>query len=306
MKPFTNSKNKIFIVTNTTDTISTHFVTLLHSGGDDMTEKPKTEELTEEEFLQLVLDEQDLALAKAREERLNRMQKKPKRQKPFVRLVIWLMALTLIFNTFALIFNMYSIPAIEFLKVSAQLSGQENIKSYKKAVVTINSESSKGTGFAVTDDGYILTNEHVIDDALSLTVVFPDNSLYEAEVIESYEQFDLALLKVDGQDLPHLDLANTSDFSELQHIYFIGNPLYFSGIANEGKILGLTSAESIATDIVMMDAPVYKGNSGSPVLNDAGEVMGIVFATGKREPYGKVGLFIPIENVHEQFNKWID
>ena len=269
-----------------------------------MTDKPNTEELTEEEFLELVLEEQEKALAKAREERLNNY-KKPKRQKPIVRIIVWLMALTLAFNTFAIIFNMYSIPAVEFLKVSSKLSSQETIQTYKKAVVTINSESSKGTGFAVSADGYILTNEHVIDDALSLTVVFPDNSLYKAEVVEAYEQYDLALLKIDGENLPYLNLADTSAFTEREHVYFIGNPLYFSGIANEGTIVGLTSASDITTDIVMMDAPVYKGNSGSPVINNQGDVIGVVFATGKREPHGKVGLFIPIENVHAQFKTWL-
>ncbi len=271
-----------------------------------MTEDHKTEELTEEEFLQLVLDEQEKALAKAREERLNPSPKKPKKQKPMVRLVVWLMALILVFNTFAIIFNIYSIPAIEFVKVSAQLSSQEHIQNYKKAVVTINTESSKGTGFAVSEDGYILTNEHVIDDALTLTVVFPDNSLYQAEVIEAYEQYDLALLKVDGSDLPHLTLSNSSTLLDQQHVYFIGNPLAFSGIANEGKIVGHTTATSINTEIVMMDAPVYKGNSGSPVISEDGEVIGVVFATGKRQPHGKVGLFIPIERAHELFSQWIN
>ena len=83
-----------------------------------MTENQNNEELTEEEFLQLVLDEQEKALAKAREERLNPQKKKPKKQKPMVRLIVWLMALILVLNTFAILFNIYSIPAIEFLKVS--------------------------------------------------------------------------------------------------------------------------------------------------------------------------------------------
>lgn len=268
-----------------------------------MNENPKQEELTEEEFLELVLEEQEKALAKAREQRLNPTLQKPKKQKPIVRIFVWLIALSLVFNTFAVIFNMYSIPAIEFLRVSSQLSGQETIQTYKKAVVTINTQDSKGTGFSISSDGYILTNEHVIDNALSISVTFPDGEIYEAAVVEAYEQFDLALLKIEGEELPYLELAKSSQFAEDEHVYFIGNPLYFSGIANEGTLLDFTSASSIETEVIMMDAPVYKGNSGSPVINEAGEVIGVVFATGKREPYGKVGLFIPIEAVHENFTK---
>ncbi|WP_274309765.1 S1C family serine protease [Solibacillus daqui] len=267
-----------------------------------MTENKTTEELTEEEFLELVLDEQEKALAKERERRLNPIPKKPKRQNPVVRVVVWLMALTLIFNTFAVIFNVYSIPAIEFLKVSAKLSNQEDVQLYKKAVVTINTDSGKGTGFAVSEDGYIITNEHVINNALTITVVFPDDTLYKAQIIESYEDYDLALLKIEATDIPYLKLADSSSFKQNEHVYFIGNPLAFSGIANEGEILGYTNAIGVTPDIIMMNAPVYRGNSGSPVINEAGEVIGVVFATGSRDNYGKVGLFIPIENVHSQFN----
>ena len=281
------------------------FVTLVHIGGSPMTEFKKTEELTEEEFLELVLEEQQKALAQERERRLHSTPKK-KRQKPIVRLIVWLMAFTLVFNTFAVIFNVYSIPAIEFLKVSAKLSSQEDVKLYKKSVVTINTDSGKGTGFAVSDDGYIITNEHVIDDALTITVVFPDDELYKAQVVESYENYDLALLKIEADNVPHLDLADSSTFKQNEHVYFIGNPLAFSGIANEGKILGYTQATGITPDIIMMNAPVYRGNSGSPVINEAGEVIGVVFATGTREPQGKVGLFIPVENIYEQFETVIN
>lgn len=271
-----------------------------------MTEKMNTEELTEEEFLELVLEEQEKALAKEREERLNPQPKKPKKQKPFVRIVVWLMALTLAFSTFAVIFNVYSIPAIEFLKVSTQLSNQENIKTYKQSVVTIDTESGKGTGFAVSENGYIITNDHVIEDALTITVVFPDDSLYKAEVVKTYEEYDLALLKVDAEKLPFLTLGTTSEFRKNEPVYFIGNPLAFSGIANKGTIIGYTTAGDILPEIIMMDAPVYRGNSGSPVINENGLVTGVIFATGTRAGHGKVGLFIPIENVHELFHEYLE
>lgn len=258
-----------------------------------MNEKP-TEPLTEEEFLTLVLEEQKKALTAERERKLAGKKPKPKAKRS-TKLIVWLMALTLVLSTFSVILSMYSIPAIEFLKVSASLSQQEEIKQYKKAVVTVTTGESKGTGFSIREDGYILTNAHVIEDALTITIVFPEDGLYEAEVVASYAEVDLALLKIDASNMPTLPLAKTSVYSDNEEVNFIGNPLAFTGIANQGNVLGETAADGITSTIIMMDAPVYKGNSGSPVLNKQGEVIGVVFATGKRAPHGKVGLFIPIE-----------
>lgn len=266
---------------------------------NDQPNEPQ-QELTEEEFLELVLAEQEKALAEARARRLEGS--KPKKRRPGIRIAIYLMAAVLVFNTFAIIFQMYSIPAIEFLQVSTKLSAQDDIKTYKKSIVTISTGSSKGTGFAISADGYIVTNEHVIDDALQITVVFPDDGVLEAELIAAYPEVDLAILKVDGTDLPALQLADSLQFEKDEDVYFIGNPLYFTGIANEGTLLETTAADGIESDIMMMKAPVYKGNSGSPVINEHGEVIGVVFATGKREPYGKVGLFIPIDELHKRFS----
>ena len=180
------------------------------------------------------------------------------------------------------------------------------ISMQKQSNVKINTDTRKGKRFAVSENDNIITNDHVINDTLTITVVFPDDSLYKAEVVDAYEEYDLALLKVDAENLPYLTLAETSEFRKSEPVYFIGNPLAFSGIANEGKVIGYTNAADIDTEVIMMNAPVYRGNSGSPVINDQGQVIGIVFATGTREDHGKVGLFIPVENVHEQFQKYLE
>ena len=255
--------------------------------------------LTEEEqFLEEVLAAQEEALRKERERRDTGLPPK-KRLNLGARLIVWLMSFALIFSMFTFIFEMYSIPAIEFLKTSARLSSDETVQEYKKAVVEVSTGSSKGTGFAISEDGYIVTNSHVVDDALQLTIVFPDEGVMEAELVADYPEVDLAVLKVDRAGLPHLELAET--FEEVQqHVTFIGNPLAFTGIANEGDVIGFT-ATRLETEVSMLDAPVYKGNSGSPVIASDGTVIGVIYATLKHDEHGKVGLFVPIDALHERF-----
>jgi len=256
---------------------------------------PKQDELTEEEFIELVLEEQQKALAQAREERIHG--KKPKKQKPLVRWIVWGMALVLFFNTFALIFQIYSIPALEFIKVSTRLSTQEEIQAYKKAVVEISTGSSKGTGFAISPDGLIVTNAHVVEHATTLSVVFPDEGLMEATLIESYPAVDLAFVQVQAEQLPYLPLAEDPHYTVNEHVYFIGNPLAFTGIANEGTLLESIQLEDWQEPVRMLKAPVYRGNSGSPVIDQHGEVIGVIFATMKYEPIGRVGLFVPVQQL---------
>lgn len=128
----------------------------------------------------------------------------------------------------------------------------------------------------------------------------------EATLIESYPNVDLALLQVQADQLPYLPLAADPTFPENEHIHFIGNPLAFTGIANEGTLLESIQLDDWQVPVMMLKAPVYRGNSGSPVIDQQGEVIGIIFATMKYEPIGRVGLFVPVQQLHhilEQSNK---
>lgn len=250
----------------------------------------KEEELSEEEFLELVLEAQREALQK---EALEKKSNRPK--SPFPKWVFYLMASILFVSTFASIFQIYSIPAIEFIKTSAKLSAQEEIAVYKKSVVVILTDDSKGTGFSISSDGMILTNYHVVEGNETVTVGFPDDRRFRAKVIDTYPSVDLAVLDIKEEDLPFLELAERTTFEADESIYFIGNPLGFTGIANEGTIIDYTQLSDWDVPVVMMKAPVYRGNSGSPVLNKDGKVIGVIFATLDHDEHGRVGLFVPID-----------
>ncbi|WP_156288768.1 S1C family serine protease [Oceanobacillus salinisoli] len=259
----------------------------------DIIDEDLYEEFDDEELYELVQEERRKALEKA----MNKKDTPPKR--PFPKWAFWLIAIALFINVFALIPQTFSIPAIDFLKTSARLTLDEDIQAYKKAVVVVETQDSKGTGFSISNDGTILTNHHVIEDENGIVVAFPDDGLFEAEVVETYPSIDLAILQVEEEDLPHLTLSEEASFEAGEPIYFIGNPLRFNGIANEGNIIGSTELRNWKEQVVMIEAPVYRGNSGSPIINHNGEVIGVIFATLNHDIHGKVGLFVPIDLFYE-------
>lgn len=260
----------------------------------DMIDEDLYEEFEDEELYELVMEAQREAIERTRLEKKN-----PRPKQKFPKWAFWLIAIAMAFNVFALLPQTLSIPAIDFLITSTKLSSQADIKDYKKSVVVIEADDSRGTGFSITSDGTILTNYHVIEGEETVTVGFPDDGLFTADVVHTYPSIDLAVLHVEGEDLPYLELAPETTFEREELVRFIGNPLRFQGIANEGTVIDYIKLSSWEKEVVMIKAPIYRGNSGSPIINKDGQVIGVVFATLDQEEHGRVGLFIPIDYYYE-------
>lgn len=257
---------------------------------NDMIDKDLYEEIDDEELYEILQRGRQEILEKERQEKENL-----KSKRPFPKWSFWIIAFALVFNVVALLPQTFSIPALDFLVTSAKLSTDANIKEYKKAVVVIEAENSRGTGFSISSDGVILTNHHVVEGEDTVTLAFPDEGLFTAAVVESFPEIDLAVLEVEGNELPYLELAEETTFDTEELVSFVGNPLRFQGIANEGNIIDYTYLKNWEEAVVMIKAPIYRGNSGSPIINEAGQVIGVVFATLDHDEHGRVGLFIPID-----------
>lgn len=214
--------------------------------------------------------------------------------------IVVMLTISLLSYILAIWPKLYNSATIEFLKISRELSKNEDVQLYKESVVVVKAGNSKGTGFYFSDEGYIMTNYHVIDNEPKITVTFQDGKSYRAEVIDSDDEIDIAVIKIDAKRLVHPVLEFEEDWEPDQPIYIIGNPLFFNFIANKGNVLGLTPAREIP--MLMIDAPIYKGNSGSPVINYDGKVVGIIYATARVDHDGsqiKVGLAIPVDYLKE-------
>ncbi|MFA9557101.1 trypsin-like peptidase domain-containing protein [Evansella sp. AB-rgal1] len=203
-------------------------------------------------------------------------------------------------NVLALWPRLFNFASIEFLAISRELSQNEDVQLYKESVVVVRSGNSKGTGFYISEEGHIITNHHVVDSGLRPTVTFQEGDSYTADIIESDPEIDIAILQIDTKENVYPVLEFDDDWEPDLPIYVIGNPLFFNFIANKGNILGLTPARDVP--MLMIDAPIYKGNSGSPVINEDGNVVGVVFATSTVDYEGsrlRVGLAVPVDYFKE-------
>ena len=134
-----------------------------------------------------------------------------------------------------------------------------------------------GSGFIISGDGYILTNRHVVDNADTVTVRLTDKREFKAKVIGSDARTDVALLKIDGKNLPKVPIGNVSRIRVGEWVVAIGSPFGFENSVTAGIISAINRAlpDENFVPFIQTDAAVNPGNSGGPLFNMKGEVIGI-------------------------------
>lgn len=182
-------------------------------------------------------------------------------------------------------------------KMGPNLSSQDLVAQVAPAVVSIVTESMSynwfwqavpqtgaGSGIIISADGYIVTNNHVVDGATKVTVTLSDGSTHKANIVGTDAQTDLAVLKIDADNLTYLHFLNDSleQLSVLDPVVAVGNALALPGgptwttgvVSNLGRSIEESSGV-VLTDIIQTDAAINAGNSGGPLLDSAGQVIGI-------------------------------
>lgn len=154
--------------------------------------------------------------------------------------------------------------------------GRGNGGTQKRQIQTPKKEAA-GSGVIISADGYIVTNNHVVDGADELTVTLNDNSEYSARIIGADKTTDLALIKINGKNLPAITIANSNDLKIGEWVLAVGNPLGLNNTVTAGIVsakarsLGANGVESF----IQTDAAINQGNSGGALVNTRGELVGI-------------------------------
>lgn len=166
-----------------------------------------------------------------------------------------------------------------------------------------------GSGYIISPDGYILTNDHVAGNATEIKVTLTDERTFEAKIVGTDMASDICLLKIDGENLPYLNLGNSDDVIIGEWVIALGNPFGLFELNDKPTVtVGVISAtgmnlepinDRFYVNMIQTDAAINGGNSGGPLVNSLGDVIGmntLIFTAGSQGNIG-LGFAIPINKV---------
>ncbi len=172
--------------------------------------------------------------------------------------------------------EMYYNPLYDFF------FGDGQQRSYQQPVM------SSGSGVVISTDGYIVTNNHVVKDANYIYITLNNKKTYEAELIGRDPTTDIALLKIDEENMPYVDYGNSDDIQIGEWVLAVGNPFNLTSTVTAGIVsakarnINILSQQFAIESFIQTDAAVNPGNSGGALVNSKGELLGINTAIASR------------------------
>lgn len=179
---------------------------------------------------------------------------------------------------------------------------KEMLAALVKAVVTVQTEDGHGSGFLITNDGYMITNHHVVGDESIVKVKFQQGFTLDAQVIKLNKDFDVALLKVQATDLPALTIGDDKSLMLGEEIFAIGTPMETSlgQSVSRGILSGQRDIEG--RSLLQTDVSINPGNSGGPLIDEKGLVVGVATLKISGKGLEGLGFGVPISVALEMLN----
>jgi S1-C subfamily serine protease len=198
----------------------------------------------------------------------------------------------------------------DFLKQNQLLKNDEIVLNSKEAVVSIEAAAyngvskqvKKGTGFNLLEDGLIMTNNHVVADCEQVKISFNNGKTFISQNIRAIDNLDIALIDFNSNNMPTLEIENVRPAESGEEVTIIGNPLGFQRISTRGKVGQYYQMDKNGFTYFDINADIEAGSSGSPVINEDGAVIGIIFAISQitsKENIEKHALAIPLQGLDE-------
>ena len=194
--------------------------------------------------------------------------------------------------------EVYATNVNSVVSINTTVSGGTNIFGQ------VTESASAGSGFVLTKDGYIVTNFHVVKDASTIKVTLYNGDTFDATYIGGDEDYDIAVVKIDASDLPCVTLGDSGNLNVGDRVLAIGNPLGELTFSMSGGMVSSVNrtinVSGTPFNMIQTDASINPGNSGGPLMNQYGEVVGIVsakYSSYATESVEGLGFAIPINDV---------
>ncbi len=234
-----------------------------------------------------------------------------KRTSTVLKIMTFLVVLA--FMTLALgdFFRLLSLPSLDFLIDSRSLREDPLLQELQQSVVQVRvtgedddsfvlSRERRGTGFNIRDYGMIVTNRHVISNARAITVSFLGKGTYQARQWMVSPDADLAIILLEEEGLPTVSLEEMTLPGFGEEVFIIGNPLGFPRVMMQGNVEGYRHDAEGTKQVMEIKAPIHRGSSGSPVFNEKGQVVGVVYAAIEASNNEDIkGLAVPVSRLHQ-------